>query len=136
MLARDRGFYNGEMDPRHCIESFSPTIPWDEWVQADLIVYGDSLVIHKVNGKTVLEYTKPQIGGEVANGYDPEIKIDGKRLSKGYIALQAEGQGVLFKDIKIKDLAEKNIELIRRESSILLTKNRLKTPIFGRFGRF
>lgn len=99
-------FYSGEMDPRHCIESSSPTIPWDEWVQADLIVYGDSLVIHKVNGKTVLKYTKPQIGGEVANGYDPNIKIDGKMLSKGYIGLQAEGQGVIFKDIKIKNLAK------------------------------
>ncbi len=102
-------YYNGEMDPRHCIESISPTIPWDEWVQADLIVYGDSLVIHKVNGKTVLEYTKPQIGGEVANGYDPAIKIDGKLLSEGYIGLQAEGQGVLFKDIKIKQLTQKKL---------------------------
>ena len=33
------------------------------------------LVIHKVNGEKVLEYTSPQIGGGVANGYDPAIKI-------------------------------------------------------------
>ena len=96
-------FYQGEMDPRHCIDSSSKTYKWDEWVTAELIVYKDSLVIHKVNGEKVLEYTKPQIGGGVANGYDPAIKQDGKPLTEGYIGLQAEGQGVEFKDIKIKE---------------------------------
>lgn len=97
-------FYKGEMDPRHCINSSSPTFKWDEWVKADLLVFGDSLVIHQVNGETVLEYTKPQIGGGVANGYDPAIKIDGKPLTEGYIGLQAEGQGVEFRNIRIKEL--------------------------------
>lgn len=97
-------FYQGEMDPRHCINSSSPTFHWNEWVKADLIVYGDSLVIHRVNGENVLEYTKPQIGGGVANGYDPTIKIDGKSLTEGYIGLQAEGQGVEFREIRIKEL--------------------------------
>ncbi|WP_157492872.1 3-keto-disaccharide hydrolase [Echinicola pacifica] len=97
-------FFEGEMDPRHCISSTSPTFPWDEWVQADLIVYGDSLVLHLVNGDTVLQYTKPQIGGAVAKGFDPAIKKDGHLLNEGYIGLQSEGQGVLFKDIEIKEL--------------------------------
>lgn len=96
--------YEGQIDPRHCINSSSDTYKLDEWVEADLIVYSDSLVIHKVNGETVLEYSKPQIGGGVANGYDPEIKVDGKLLKEGYIGLQAEGQGVEFRDIKIKKL--------------------------------
>ncbi|GAA5522337.1 hypothetical protein Asal01_02295 [Fodinibius salicampi] len=97
-------FYEGEMDPRHCINSSSDTYQWNQWVRAELIVYGDSLVIHKVNGEKVLEYTNPQIGGGVANGYDPDIKVDGKALTEGYIGLQAEGQGVEFKNIKIKQL--------------------------------
>lgn len=97
-------FYQGKMDPRHCINSTSPTFPWDEWVQAELIVYEDSLVIHKVNGVQVLEYTLPQIGGAVANRYDPALKVDGKPLTNGYIGLQAEGQGVVFKNIVIKEL--------------------------------
>ncbi|OIQ36400.1 MAG: hypothetical protein BM563_10915 [Bacteroidetes bacterium MedPE-SWsnd-G1] len=96
--------FDGEMDPRHCISSSSPTFKWNEWVQADLIVYGDSLVIHKVNGIEVLRYTNPQIGGDVANRYDPNQKLDGKLLSEGYIGLQSEGQGVEFKNIKIKEL--------------------------------
>ncbi|HXJ99270.1 MAG TPA: DUF1080 domain-containing protein [Gelidibacter sp.] len=97
-------FYQGQMDPRHCINSSSDTYKWNEWVIAELIVHQDSLVIHKINGKQVLEYTKPQIGGGVTNGYDPKIKQDGKRLTEGYIGLQAEGQGVEFKDIMIKEL--------------------------------
>ena len=76
----------------------------DEWVSGELIVYGDSLVIHVVNGDTVLQYTKPQIGGGVASGFDPAIKIDGKLLTEGYIALQSEGQGIEFREIKIKKL--------------------------------
>lgn len=96
--------YNGEVDPRHCINSSSETYPWDEWVSAELIVYSDSLVIHKVNGGEVLQYSKPQIGGGVVNGYDPEIKVDGTLLTEGYIGLQAEGQGVEFRNIRIREL--------------------------------
>ena len=87
-------FYHGEMDPRHCISSSSDTYPWDQWVQADLIVFRDSLVIHMVNGDTVLVYDKPQIGGEVVEGFDPSVKVDGTPLTSGFIGLQAEGQGV------------------------------------------
>ena len=97
-------FFEGELDPRHCISSSSDTYPWDEWVSGDLIVYADSLVIHKVNGETVLQYTKPQIGGGVANRFDPAIKVDGQRLTEGYIGLQAEGQGIAFRNIKIRIL--------------------------------
>lgn len=97
-------FFEGKKDPRHCINSTSKTYEWDQWVRADLIVYGDSLVTHLINGDTVLQYTRPQIGGGVANNFDPEMKQDGKRLTEGYIALQSEGQGIEFRDIRIKKL--------------------------------
>ncbi len=97
-------FFNGEMDPRHCIDSSSKTYNWDEWVSGELIVYRDSLIIHIVNGEKVLEYTKPQIGGGVANGFNPAIKTDKKPLTEGYIGLQAEGQGIEFREIKIMKL--------------------------------
>jgi hypothetical protein len=97
-------FINGEKYPQHCINSSSRTYNLDEWVSAALIVYRDSLVIHVINGDTVLQYTKPQIGGGVVNGSDPAIKIDGKPLTGGYIALQSEGNGVDFREIKIKKL--------------------------------
>ncbi len=95
-------FYNEEMDPQHCVNSSSKTYQWDKWISGELIVYRDSLVIHVVEGDTVLQYTKPQIGGGVVTGFDPAIKIDGKPLIEGYIGLQAEGQGIEFRKIKIK----------------------------------
>ena len=96
--------YNGKKDPRHCINSSSKTYPWTEWVSGELIVYGDSIVHHLVNGDTVLTYSKPQIGGGVANRFDSSIKVDGAPLTNGYIALQAEGQGIAFRNIMIKKL--------------------------------
>ncbi|WP_291965950.1 DUF1080 domain-containing protein [Maribacter sp.] len=96
--------YEGKIDPRHCIKSTSDTYYGNQWVTAELMVYHDSLVKHIINGKTVLEYTKPQIGGGVANGYDPKMKEDGKLLKEGFIALQSEGQPIDFKNIEIRNL--------------------------------
>jgi hypothetical protein len=45
------------------------------------------------------------MGGGVANRYDPAIKIDGKLLKSGYIALQSEGQEIDFRNIEILDLS-------------------------------
>jgi len=96
--------FDGKIDPRHCISSSSETYFGDQWVKAELIVHGDSLARHLINGEEVLRYTKPQIGGGVANRYDPKIKIDGKALKEGFIALQSEGQPIDFRNIMIKDL--------------------------------
>ncbi|MCP8898267.1 3-keto-disaccharide hydrolase [Gilvimarinus xylanilyticus] len=97
-------FYKGRLDERHCINSSAATYPTGEWVEAELIVDGDSRVVHKVNGEQVLEYSNTQIGGGVVSGYDPNIWVPGKPLQEGYIALQSEGQGVEFRNIKIKRL--------------------------------
>ena len=96
--------YQGKIDPRHCINSSSKTYYGSQWVKAEGIVLGDSLITHFINGKQVLEFSKPQIGGGVANRYDPKIKIDGSLLKEGFIALQSEGQPIDFKNIKIKNL--------------------------------
>ena len=53
--------FEGEVDPRHCISSTSDTYYGDQWVKAEMIVLGDSLVTHIINGEEVLRYTKPQI---------------------------------------------------------------------------
>jgi len=96
--------YNGVLDTRHCINSTSKTYDGDQWVRAELIVLGDSLITHIINGDTVMRYSKPQIGGGVVENYDPKIKQDGKILSSGFIALQSEGQPVDFRKVEIKDL--------------------------------
>ncbi len=98
--------YQGKIDPRHCINSSSKTFENEQWITAELIVRGDSLVTHKINGETVLEYTQPQIGGGVANRYNPALKIDGKLLTQGFIALQSEGQEIDFRNIELLDLSK------------------------------
>lgn len=97
--------FRGRVDERHCIDSSSPTYPMNRWIRAELIVLGDSLVKHVIEGDTVLEYTRPHVGGGVATGYDPAMKQDGRRLTSGFIALQSEGQPVDFRRIRIRDLS-------------------------------
>ena len=57
-----------------------------------------------VDGETVLEYTKPQIGGGNVSNYDPALKKDGQLLKEGYIALQSESHPVEFRKVEIFDL--------------------------------
>ena len=97
--------YQGKIAKDHCITSSSKTYDGDQWVKAELIVFGDSLVTHVINGDTVLQYSKPQIGGGIANRYDPKIKQDGKLLTSGFVALQSEGQPIDFRNIAIRDLS-------------------------------
>lgn len=96
--------FQGHIDPRHCIPSVSKTYEGEQWVKGEIIVLGDSLITHIINGDTVLQYSKPQIGGGVVANYDPAIKQDGKLLKEGFIALQSEGQPVDFRNIKILNL--------------------------------
>jgi hypothetical protein len=98
--------FEGKIDERHCIDSKSKTYKIEEWVNAELIVLGDSLITHIINGDTVLQYSKPQIGGGVVNNYDPKIKVDKTPLTEGFIALQSEGQPVDFKNIQILNLED------------------------------
>ena len=95
---------NGKLITEHCINSSSKTFRGEEWVRAEVLVLGDSLIKHIVNGDTVLTYTKPQMGGGVVNNYDPAIKKDGQLLSSGYIALQSESHPVEFRKVEILGL--------------------------------
>ena len=96
--------YNGRLDTRHCINASGQALPKDEWVHAEALVLGDSIVKHIINGDTVLVYSQPQIGGGVAAGFDPAIKQDGKILSEGFIALQSEGQPIDFRNVRLLNL--------------------------------
>jgi len=95
----------GEMAAAHCIESSSPTFDGDQWVRSETVVLGDSLIVHLVNGDTVLHYTGPTIGGGVVNGYDPAIKLDGTPLRSGFIALQSESHPIDFRVVRLLDLS-------------------------------
>ncbi len=96
--------FQGKTYDGHCLDSSSPTYKQDEWVHAELIVYGDSIIHHVINGDTVLTYSKPTIGGGVVAGYDSAIWKPGTPLKSGFIALQAEGQPINFKNVRIREL--------------------------------
>lgn len=98
--------YKGKLLEDHCISSSSKTYDGDQWVKAELIVLGDSLITHVINGDTVLQYSKPQIGGPVVMRYDHRYKKDGTILKAGFIALQSEGQPIDFRSVRIMDLSE------------------------------
>jgi hypothetical protein len=88
----------------HCIESRSKTFDGDQWVRVEFLVLGDSLIRHIVEGETVLEYTKPEIGGGAVSNYDPKIKLDGTPLTEGFISLQGESHPVEFRKVELVDL--------------------------------
>ncbi len=88
----------------HCINSSSKTYHGEQWVRVEVLVLGDSLIRHVVSGETVLEYTKPQIGGGVVNHFDPSVKQDGRPLTEGYIALQSESHPIDFRKVELLSL--------------------------------
>ena len=109
--------YKGKIAESHCLNSTSKTYDGDQWVRAELIVLGDSLITHIINGDTVLQYSKPQIGGGVVNRHNPEIKQDGKLLKEGFIALQSEGQPIDFRKVELKDLSQVRLKRPRQGSN-------------------
>jgi hypothetical protein len=112
-----QAYMQGSLRPAHCIDSDSKTYDGDQWVSAEAIVLGDSVVHHVINGDTVLTYNKTQIGGGFVGGnQDWEVakmdastieewkKKDGTALKLGYIALQAESHPIDFKSIELLNL--------------------------------
>lgn len=96
---------NNKLITAHCINSTSKTYNGDQWVHAEVLVLGDSIVKHIVEKDTVLVYEKPQIGGGNVGGNDPALMQNGKLLSEGYIALQSESHPVEYRKVELFDLA-------------------------------
>ena len=88
----------------HCVSSTAPTFHGEEWVTLDLVVRGDSLIVHVLAGDTVLAYGRPVIGGGVVRGFDEAVKRDGEPLRGGYIALQSESHPIQFRQVLVREL--------------------------------
>ena len=97
---------DGELRTEHCMESSSKTFRGDAWVTVEMVVLGDSILHHIVEGDTVLTYGKPTIGGGAISGYRPDTYIEGKRMTSGYIAIQAESHPTEFRKIELLELNE------------------------------
>ncbi len=113
-------YLNDKLNQIHCLESNSKTFHGDQWVTAEFLVLGDSVIKHIVNKETVLIYTKPQIGGGSVSNFDPKVKQDGKALTGGYISLQSESHPIEFRKVALFDLAPYVKDKVKLEK--ILTK--------------
>ncbi len=97
---------DGKLITQHIVQSSAPTIPADQWVKIEIEVRGNKEIIHRVNGKEVLRYQKPQLDPKGAVVPTKALFAAGSPLllSHGHIALQAEGQPVWFRNIELKQL--------------------------------
>jgi hypothetical protein len=95
---------DGQFREEHCMDSSSDTYRGDAWVTVEMVVRGDSVLHHIVEGDTVLTYTRPTMGGGAISGYDPGVYIEGKPMTGGYIAIQAESHPTEFRKIEIREL--------------------------------
>jgi hypothetical protein len=106
---------DGQLAEAHCINSTSRTYHGDQWVKAEAIVYGDSIVYHLIEGDTVLAYANTRIGGgfvspshdfRAGRFSDAEdwMKLQNTPLKEGYIALQSESHAIDFRKIEILPL--------------------------------
>lgn len=95
---------NGKLFTPHCVNSKSETFHGDQWVTAEVLVLGDSLIRHYVNGQEVMAYQKPQIGGGNVNGQQTIFGKSGQMLTGGTISLQSESHPVEFRKVELLNL--------------------------------
>lgn len=66
------------------------------------------------------------MGDGVVNNFDPAIKVDGKLLEEGFIALQSESHPIEFRKVELYDLAEYKDKPAQLAS--VLERLKLRTP--------
>ena len=115
---------DGALFTPHCVSSTSKTYHGDQWVTADFLVLGDSIIHHIIEGDTVLTYYKPQMGGGNVSNHNPDVKKDGQFISTGYISLQSESHPIDFKSVEIFDLSpyKDNAEKLKEVLNLLKTE--------------
>ncbi len=82
---------DGQLREEHCTDSGGPTHHGDQWVAAELVVHGDSMIQHILNDEVVMEYTGTQLE-------------DGTPIDRGYIALQAESHPTDIRTVRLLNL--------------------------------
>ncbi len=114
---------DGELFTPHCVSSNSKTYHGDQWVTADFLVLGDSIIHHIIEGDTVLTYLQPQMGGGNVSNHNPDVKKDGQLISTGYVSLQSESHPIDFKSVEIFDLSPYKDDTEKLKEVLNLLKN-------------
>lgn len=94
---------DGELIKRHCTSSKSKTFHGDQWVTVEVEVQGSESITHKINGETVMTYSKPQLD-DTDEDAKKLIKGDDLLLESGTISLQSESHPVEFRKVELKVL--------------------------------
>ena len=92
---------------RHCTDSTSKTYHGDQWVIVEVEVHGNGVIKHIIDGKTVIEYEKPQLDVADADGRALIKERNGdKMLQGGTISLQSESHPIEFRKVELLPLKE------------------------------
>ena len=97
---------NGKLHTQHCTNSSSETYHGDRWVTVEIEVHGGKLIRHKIDGRTVIEYSEPQL--DENDQYGRRLLDAGaeKMLTGGTISLQSESHPVEFRKVELRELDE------------------------------
>ncbi|MCA9234135.1 MAG: DUF1080 domain-containing protein [Planctomycetales bacterium] len=98
--------YQGKLHTDHCTNSTSDTYPQDEWVACEVEVHGGKVIRHKINGKTVMEYSEPQLDERDKDAQALLAAGADKMLAGGTISLQSESHPVEFRKVELMQLED------------------------------
>jgi hypothetical protein len=96
---------NGKLITQHVINSSSETYHGDQWVTVEVEARGNT-IRHIVGGKTVLEYTDPQLDERDADARRLLEAGQDKMLRGGSISVQSESHPVEFRKIELLELPD------------------------------
>lgn len=94
---------DGKLFKPHVAKSSAAIYEGDQWVTVEVEVLGSKVVRHRVEGRTVLEYTQPQLDPDDKGFPMSEIIKDGKLLlEEGTISIQSESHPTEFRKIELR----------------------------------
>ncbi|WP_372721537.1 DUF1080 domain-containing protein [Novipirellula sp.] len=97
---------DGKLFTPHCTSSSSGTFHGDDWVTVEIEVRGNEIIKHIIDGKTVLQYNKPQLDPKDAHAKELSEQQGGIQLSGGTISLQSESHPCDFRKVEIMVLKQ------------------------------
>jgi hypothetical protein len=97
---------NDKLITDHCVSSASKTYHGDQWVTIEVEVRGNDSIKHIIDGKTILEYQKPQLDENDADAKKLLAAGAPLSVSEGYISLQAESHPLEFRNVQLLPLDE------------------------------
>lgn len=96
---------DGKLLTRHCTNSKSKTYHGNQWVTVEVEVRGNEVIDHRIGGKSVLKYRKPQLDERDADA-KKLIKNGNLQLDRGTISLQSESHPIEFRKVELLNLAD------------------------------